>query len=403
MIKILLSGVNGRMGQTLRNCIENTEGTEVVCGVDKMPDVIENPFPVYGSLADVQEQADVLIDFSRPDALPELLSYAKKNRTALVLATTGYTEADKKNIFQAAEETPVFFSANMSLGVNMQMSLAKSAADFLGDKYDIEIIEKHHNQKVDSPSGTALFIADHINESFGGRKKYVFGRSPQTPGKRTNDEIGLHAVRGGTVVGEHEVLFLGNDEVITITHSALSKQVFAEGAVRAAQYMHGKPAGLYSMKDMIAESNVVTHLYCRDGEAIVTLRGVPYEPAFIADVFELLGQNEINIDIISQTYPQNDIIDVSFSLEKGDVASVQKLMEDMPNIQYEVADDISRLTIEGIGMAQESGVAAKLFHALATENIKIILLSTSLTKISCCIHTADTGKAISAVTRAFNL
>ncbi len=252
MIKTIISGVNGRIGQTLAACISESADMETVAGVDIAPDAVKNDFPVYDGIDKVTENADVIIDFSRPQALHALLEYASGKGIPAVLATTGYTDNDKVMIAKYASHVALFFSANMSLGVNLQIMLAKKAAEILGDQFDIEIIEKHHNQKVDSPSGTALAIAEGINSALGGAKEFVYGRHAVSQ-KRDADEIGIHAVRGGTVVGEHDVLFLGSDEVIEINHRAYSKQVFAQGAMRAAGFLSGKPAGLYSMNDLFGD------------------------------------------------------------------------------------------------------------------------------------------------------
>ncbi len=252
MIKILLNGVNGRLGQTLVSDIAATEGMEVAAGVDALPDARQNPFPVYATFDEVKETADVIIDFSRPAALPSLLQFAQDKNMGAVLATTGYTDTDKMMIAKYAGHVPLFYSANMSLGVNLQMALAQKAAKVLKDKFDIEIVEKHHNLKVDSPSGTALSLAEAINSATQGEHEFVYGRHAVNQ-RRQAGEIGIHAVRGGTVVGEHDILFLGPDEVIEINHRALSKQVFSQGALRAAQFICGKPAALYSMQDIFAD------------------------------------------------------------------------------------------------------------------------------------------------------
>lgn len=252
MIKILLNGVNGRLGQMLVSDIAATEGMEVVMGVDVAPDAIKNDFPVFASFDDATLDADIIIDFSRPAALHGLLDYAQKKNMGAVLATTGYTDTDKMMIAKYAGHVPLFYSANMSLGVNLQMALAQKAASVLHNKFDIEIVEKHHNLKVDSPSGTALSLAEAINSATQGQHEFVYGRHAANQ-RRQPGEIGIHAVRGGTVVGEHDILFLGEDEIIEINHRALSKQVFSQGALRAAQFIYGKPAALYSMQDIFAD------------------------------------------------------------------------------------------------------------------------------------------------------
>ncbi|MBT7123293.1 MAG: 4-hydroxy-tetrahydrodipicolinate reductase, partial [Clostridia bacterium] len=249
MINIVICGANGKMGQKVAQAIAETDDMRVCCGVDLFPDAKQNDFPVYTYIEECEAPFDVVVDFSRPDALESNLAFAIKKQAAIVICTTGFSDDDKAKILQAAEKTPVFFTANMSLGVNLQMELAKKAAEFLGEAYDIEIIEKHHNQKVDSPSGTALAIAEHINEAFDGSKEFVYGRHSKTD--KRDREIGIHGVRGGTIVGEHTVLFAGTDEIIEIKHAAQSRNVFAHGALRAAKFLAGKPAGLYGMADML--------------------------------------------------------------------------------------------------------------------------------------------------------
>jgi len=251
MVRLILCGVNGKMGQVIKDAVKKDDTFEIVAGVDKFPDACDNDFSVYEHADACNEAADVMIDFSRPDALADNLAYVREKGIAIVIATTGFTDEDREAITVASANAPVFFAANMSLGVNLQMQLAKAAAEFLGDAYDIEIVEKHHNQKVDAPSGTALAIAQHINGAFDDDKDFCYGRHTRTD--KRGGEIGIHAVRGGTITGEHDVIFAGTDEVITISHSAQSKKIFATGALRAAAFMAGKPPGLYDMNDLIED------------------------------------------------------------------------------------------------------------------------------------------------------
>ncbi len=248
MTKIILNGCNGKMGQVISRLVWNDPDTEITAGLD-LANIIENPYPVYTNPEDCREDGDVLIDFSHPSALSSLLEFAKARKLPVVVATTGLSDAQKQELKKASKEIPVFFSANMSLGINLLIALSKKAAALLGEDFDIEIIEKHHNQKLDAPSGTALAIADGISEVVK-NPEYVYDRH-SVRRKRRKNEIGLHAVRGGTIVGEHEVLFAGTDEVITLSHSAQSREVFAVGAVRAAKFLAGKPAGMYSMDDLV--------------------------------------------------------------------------------------------------------------------------------------------------------
>ena len=249
MTGIILTGACGKMGKVIQSVVASRDNCEIVAGVDKFNDNTAS-FPVYSSLGEVKEKADVIIDFSNPSLLDELLDYAKKTGTALVIATTGYDECQKKLIADASEECPIFFTYNMSIGINLLANLAKKAVAVLGNDFDIEIIEQHHNQKIDAPSGTALMLADAISEEFDKPMKYEYDRHSKRE-KRTKDEIGIHSIRGGTIVGEHSILFAGRDENITLSHSARSKEVFAVGAVNAALYMKEKTPGMYDMGELV--------------------------------------------------------------------------------------------------------------------------------------------------------
>lgn len=238
------------MGRVIQQLVAGRTDCTIAAGVDLFADSTA-AFPAYMNIADVQEEADVIIDFSHPSLLTPILSYAaQKGGIPAVLCTTGYSAEQVEALKTAAQTQPVFYSRNMSLGINLLIELSKKAAKVLGDQFDIEIIEKHHNQKIDAPSGTALMLADAIASVRDGETQYVYDRHAQRK-KREKSEIGLHAVRGGTIVGEHEVVFAGNHEVITLSHSAQSKELFATGAVNAAVYMCGKGPGLYDMSDMI--------------------------------------------------------------------------------------------------------------------------------------------------------
>ena len=275
-MKIIICGANGRMGQTLAGVIANHPDAECVAGVDLFPDAHTNTFPVFRHISDFTGDAEMIIDFSRPATLRDNLDYALAHQTPIVIATTGYSKKDRELIQQSARHIPVFFTANMSLGVNLQMDLCRQAAAFYGSAVDIEIIEKHHNQKVDAPSGTALALADTINSAYGGNLEYQFGRHG-TNCKRTDSEIGIHAIRGGSIVGEHEVLFINDDEIIEITHRSRTRQVFATGAVRAAFFLANLPAGLYSMQDIVFETRTITNILVDDRQALISIDNVPHD------------------------------------------------------------------------------------------------------------------------------
>ena len=254
MIKIIIHGCNGKMGRTLAATIEANEKFVVAAGVDAAVDAKDDwNFPVYSSLAEVQEAADVVIDFSRAEGLDAMIDAAVEKGLAVVVATTGLSEAQYAHLREAAARVPIFQAANMSLGVNLLKNLVKQAASLLGDAFDIEVVEKHHNTKRDAPSGTALALADALNEARGGSMEYINGRDDKNR-LRDKGEIGIHALRGGNIVGEHDVIFAGQDERLTISHAAYSKALFTVGALKAAGYIAGKEPGYYHMEEMIAES-----------------------------------------------------------------------------------------------------------------------------------------------------
>lgn len=246
-----MSGCNGKMGQVITRLVQESSDYQIVCGFD-ISDTMKNDYPVYKNPADCKEKADVIIDFSHPNSLQKLLPFAISTNTPVVVATTGLSQAQILSLNEVAKKVPVFFSANMSLGVNLLIDLVSKAAKLLEDSFDVEIIEKHHNQKIDAPSGTALAIADAISTSLTQTKEYVYDRHSVRK-KRSKSEIGIHAVRGGTIVGEHSVIFAGTDEIIEINHKAMSKEIFAVGSLKAAKFITGKRPGLYNMKDLVSD------------------------------------------------------------------------------------------------------------------------------------------------------
>lgn len=252
MVKIIMHGCNGKMGRVICSLVENDPVAEIVAGIDINP-LSSSPFPVFTKIQDCSIAADVIIDFSTAAAVKPLLDYAKEKHTPVVLCTTGLSEEMIVYVKEISAHIPIFFSANMSLGVNLLINLVKRATEVLADaNFDIEIIEKHHNQKIDAPSGTALAFADAINDVLDHTYTYKYDRS-QERAKREPKEIGIHAVRGGTIVGEHAILFAGKDEIIEFKHSAMSKEIFAVGAVKASKFLAGKPIGLYNMEHLMNE------------------------------------------------------------------------------------------------------------------------------------------------------
>lgn len=250
MTKAIMHGCNGKMGQMIAGLIADDEEIELVAGIDAR-DEGKNPFPVFKDINECNVEADVIIDFSVAPAVDKLLDYCAERKIPCVLCTTGLSSEQLKKIELASQKTAILKSANMSLGINMLLKMLKEATSVLAPAgFDIEIVEKHHNQKLDAPSGTALALGDSINEVLNEEYEYVFDRS-QRREKRPQKEIGFSAVRGGTIVGEHDVIFAGSDEVVTFSHTAYSKAVFAKGAIQAAKFLKGKPAGMYNMSHVI--------------------------------------------------------------------------------------------------------------------------------------------------------
>ncbi len=251
MIKIIMHGCNGKMGKVICDLVKNDVETEMVAGIDIVS--CNATFPTFTDINSCDMPADVIIDFSTASAVPAVIKYAVNKKMPVVICTTGLSCETLEMIDEAAKVIPVFKSANMSLGINLIANIMKKYASVLCDAgFDVEIVERHHNQKIDAPSGTALLLADCVNESVGNQFEYVYDRS-QVRQKRGSKELGLHAVRGGTIVGDHEIIFAGKDEVVEFSHSAHSKDVFAVGAVKAAKFLAGKPAGKYDMQNVMDE------------------------------------------------------------------------------------------------------------------------------------------------------
>lgn len=250
-VKVILTGAAGRMGRAVSTLADTDESISIVAAVDVSP--VQSSVPFYHGIGELPSEpiADVIVDFSHHTAIEGILNYAKATKCAVVICTTGHTEEELDLIKEASEEIAIFRSGNMSLGINLLMALVKKAAATLSG-FDIEIIEKHHNQKLDAPSGTAIMLADAARQGIDYEAQLVYDRHTVRE-KRNSTEIGMHSIRGGNIVGEHEVIFAGHDEIITLSHSARSREVFARGAISAAAFMKGKTAGMYSMKEVIDE------------------------------------------------------------------------------------------------------------------------------------------------------
>ena len=250
MVNVIMHGCNGKMGRVITNLVEEDDNIQIVAGIDAYTGMA-NEYPVFASIKECDVKADAIIDFSVTAAIDDLLDYAVSTKTPVVVCTTGLSANQLEKINEASKSVAVLRSANMSLGINTLMKILKIATDVLADRgFDIEIVEKHHNQKVDAPSGTALALADCINQELNNEYDYTYDRSTVRE-KRKKNEIGISAVRGGTIVGEHEVIYAGTDVVIEIKHTAYSKAIFAKGAIDAAKFLANKEAGMYDMSDVI--------------------------------------------------------------------------------------------------------------------------------------------------------
>lgn len=247
-MKILINGCNGKMGQEVAKEVKLTQDLDVACGVDRI-DTGDNTFPVFTDISEIDIIPDVIIDFSVPEATFGILEFAKEKNIPIVIATTGFSEQEMSKIKEYSENIPIFKSANMSYEINVMAKMVAELAKKL-ENSDIEIIETHHNRKIDSPSGTALILADSINQALDNQMNYEYDRHSKRQ-KRTKNEIGIHSIRGGTEVGKHTVVFFGENESFEITHNCTSRSVFARGAIKAAEFILHKENGLYSMNDMI--------------------------------------------------------------------------------------------------------------------------------------------------------
>lgn len=378
MIKIALSGAGGRMGRTVYKALIDSKEYEIVFGVDAYP-TDDLPFPVYQSFDHCPIGADVILDFSSPTSLDGIIDYAVKTSTRVVLATTGYTPDQQKRIGYLAKQVAVFHSANMSLGVNLLANLSKEAMKFLGDEYDVEIVETHHNKKLDAPSGTALALAKAINSVRENDLDEVYGRR-ETAKRREKNEIGIHAVRGGTVVGKHDVMFLGTGELVRLSHEAESKEVFVRGALRAIDYVLTKTTGLYDMNSILGSFYAVTTVSSESDVSLLFFPSVKGED-FIA-ILRDVKDADVNLDMISQNVNPDGTLTVSFSLCDGDLATAEKIVAGIPHTSMVGK---AKLTAEGAGMEHKSGVALEVLSLIKGVGATVYAITTSETKISCCI------------------
>ncbi len=400
MIRVLVSGCGGKMGRTVVDMVNASDWCEVVAGIDQYPPS-NQPYPIFLNFADCDIKCDVIIDFSRPDILRPLLDFAKRMKVGAVLATTGFSAYDEELIIEASKEIPIFKSANMSLGINIVKELIQQAARTLKQDCDIEIIEAHHNRKVDAPSGTALLLADAINDCYGGRKRYNYGRYGGEQ-RRTSSEIGIHAVRGGNIVGDHDIKFICDDEIIEVSHSAQSRSIFAAGALKAARYIATQKPRLYNMEDLIGSQSAVTEYHTTEHQAVFSLYGI--DMSLVSQIFERLAKDSINVDMISHS-PSMGGVDISFTMDATDATDTKACIQSLglTEDQYSYREDIAKLTIQGNGIEDHSGIVATLYSAFMSAGILPLLVTTSKTRISCGILSKDIKRAVEITKEVFKL
>ncbi len=402
MLNIILNGALGKMGRVIAQAVSEMPDISVVAGVDRFAAGARAAFPLFESLDACDMSADVIIDFSRPDALEGVLDFAKTRNAACVIATTGQSPEQMTVINDAALTQPVFKSANLSLGVNVMLDLVKNASLGLTD-FDVEIVEMHHNAKVDSPSGTALMLADSINDACAGSKEYVYGRHTKTE-TRQKKELGIHAVRGGSVTGDHAVYFLGQDETVEVRHTAFSRRIFALGALKAARFLAQRaPGKLYTMHDLLLEQMTVQALFVDEGQALVTVRGIEAKPSKVAEVFTTLGEIGVNIDMVSQAAPREFGVDISFTMPRADAAKAIPVLSSTLEQVIDINQDVTKIAIRGPGMEHQSGVAGRVLATLAKLCVYPLLITTSETQIAVCVSSGSERAIIDALCGGFDL
>ncbi len=404
MISVLINGICGQMGRAVYAACQAQSGAfSVAAGVDVSGcDAFD--FPVYRNMDSVEESVDIIIDFSIPASVPTVLRFAQLKKIPAIIGTTGLGERERKLIRAASERIPVFQTGNMSLGVNLQLELIQLASSTLGGAFDVEIIETHHRMKVDAPSGTALMLANAVSSGSADDPELVYGRHEKNK-RRTQNEIGIHSIRGGTVVGEHQVQFIGNDEIIEITHRAFSKQVFAQGALRAAKFLIGKQDGLYNMKNVVNEHDVASRLLSLEDQAVVTVRAGADDISLPSRIFDAIADCGVFVDMIAFSEQDDQTVSIGFSLASTDLVdalgALNSLIQSGCDCAVRTRGDMTKLTLEGSGMALQHGVASRLLSALRKAHIHIWLITTSETRIEFCVDAIDAIRAVKEIKDQF--
>lgn len=396
MIKIILHGCSGRMGSVLTDLIAPMDSMEVVAGIDVV--TTNRAYPIFSSLEACTVSADVIIDFSSAASLVTYLPTAIQHKLPVVVATTGLTADALDLLDQAAHKIAVFRSGNMSLGINLVQQLLQSTTQVLGEKWDVEIIEKHHHFKKDAPSGTALMLAQSIKEASSKSLYNVCGREGGNV-LRQSDEIGIHSLRGGTIVGEHEVFFAGEDEVISIGHQAFSRKIFATGAIAAARYLVHQKQGLFTMQEMINETQIGSTLSVSHDEVLVSITNIGADATIISHLYTACAQNDISLEMINQT-PQA----LSFTIKEKQSQTAEyvltKICADFPEVCFRIEDKVTKLTFSA---EQQKDVASRLFTRMTQEKIPLVALHTLGSTISCLVPTAFSDHTIRLVNTEFGI
>lgn len=393
MIRIIFNGIGGRIGQTMYKFLSTSDDYKIVAGTDKNYNGEKLNIPVYESISEVKESADVVFDFSVPEALDEVLTFALDRKIKAVVATTGHTAEQMEKIKSASKSIAVFKASNMSLGISILTSVAKQTAGFLGNGYDVEIIEQHHNKKLDAPSGTAITIADAINETRDNTCLYTYGRHDGHKRREIN-EIGIHSIRGGSIVGKHEIMYIGNGEVITLTHESQNKEVFVAGALRAAEFLMDKSCGFYDMLSIIGSMYSVTRVSVENDITLITIPAINAEK--YVELLARLGEKNINLDMISQTMNSDDTVALSLTFPDADGEKAYAELFKSGTVYFS-KEHTSKITSEGAGMAHQCGVAKDVLKLLAGAGATVYSITTSETKISCCVNTSAVPAAEKAL------
>jgi len=389
MTQIVIMGICGQMGHALYQAAAESKEFTVTAGVDRLADAAF-ACPIYSSLEDISEDFDVIIDFSVPAVLESELNYAKKHRKPVVICTTGLTEEHRSMLQETAKEIPVFNSGNMSLGVNLQMQLLRQASAALGTGFDVEIVERHHRKKVDAPSGTALMLADAVNSQREEALEHKYGRGEKNR-RRPDNEIGFHSVRGGTIVGEHEVSFIGQDEIVEITHKAFSKRVFAEGALRAAAFLAGKTNGFYDMELMLSEQDTAPAAIEEQPAVLLTVAAPNEEAALLAEVMSALNNAAVKSDLLNYLPMTNELVGMGIVLKASELGTALEALQPL-----QVAHETLDVQVQGgVTLLKTAGkVQNTLLPQLAAENVQPLLFHADTTSTAVCVKNSVKTAAI---------